>query len=39
MLIGGDKTGTDRFYEEFVPRADNLYNEYLAEIQQEGLIT
>ena len=38
LLIGGDKTGNDRFYEEYVPRADALYDEHLAELRREGLI-
>lgn len=38
LLIGGDKTGNDRFYEEFVPIADRLYDDYLVEIRKEGLI-
>ena len=38
LLIGGDKTGNDRFYEEFVPKADDLYDEHLAELKSEGLI-
>ena len=38
LLIGGDKTGNDRWYEEFVPRADRLYDEHLAELKREGLI-
>jgi hypothetical protein len=29
LLIGGDKTGKDRWYEEFVPIADGLYDEHL----------
>jgi hypothetical protein len=37
-LIGGDKTGDDRFYERMVPWADTLYDEYLAELRKEGLI-
>jgi hypothetical protein len=32
LLIGGDKTGKDRFYEEFVPLADKIYDQYLKEI-------
>jgi hypothetical protein len=32
LLIGGDKTGNDRFYEEFVPLADKIYDQYLQEI-------
>jgi hypothetical protein len=31
LLIGGDKTGNDRFYEEFVPLADKIYNQHLKE--------
>jgi hypothetical protein len=30
LLIGGDKTGDDRFYEEMVPRADAIFDAYLA---------
>lgn len=32
LLIGGDKTGDDRWYEIFVPLADRLYDEHLKEI-------
>jgi hypothetical protein len=39
LLIGGDKTGDDRFYERMVPIADQLYDVYIAEIRKEGLIT
>ena len=38
LLIGGDKTGNDRFYEEYVPVADDLYDEYLEELRREGVI-
>ncbi len=38
LLIGGDKTGNDRWYEEFVPLADRLYDEHLVELKREGLI-
>jgi hypothetical protein len=37
LLLGGDKTGNDRWYLETVPRADNLYDEHLIDIQKEGL--
>jgi hypothetical protein len=37
LLIGGDKTGNDRFYEEYVPRADTLYDTHLKELKAEGL--
>lgn len=38
LLIGGDKTGNDRFYEEYIPIADQLYDVYLEEIKREGLL-
>ena len=38
LLLGGDKTGNDRFYLSFVRRADELYDAYLAELRREGLI-
>jgi len=38
LLIGGDKTGDDRFYERMVPIADQLYDVHIAEIRKEGLI-
>ena len=38
LLIGGDKTGDDRFYERFVPLADRLYDEHLRELKEEGQI-
>jgi len=37
LLIGGDKTGDDRWYEKFVPLADDLYDRHLAELKREGL--
>ncbi len=38
LLIGGDKTGDDRFYDVFIPIADRLYDEHLEELRKEGLI-
>ncbi|TKV74028.1 addiction module toxin RelE [Bradyrhizobium elkanii] len=38
LLIGGDKTGKDRFYEEMAPVADKLYDVHLEELKKEGLI-
>jgi hypothetical protein len=32
LLIGGEKTGNNRFYDEMVPKADKIYDEYLKEI-------
>jgi len=31
LLIGGDKTGNDRWYEEYVPIADKVYDQHLQE--------
>ena len=36
LLIGGDKTGDDRWYEKFVPIADRLYDEHLAACKKEA---
>lgn len=38
LLIGGDKTGDNRFYDRMIPLADRLYDEHLAELRNEGLI-
>ncbi len=38
LLIGGDKTGDDRWYDVYVPRADGLYDEHLEQLRKEGLI-
>jgi hypothetical protein len=38
LLIGGDKTGKTRWYREFVPLADRLYDEHLETLRREGLI-
>ena len=35
LLIGGNKTGDDRFYDVMVPIADKIYDNYLKEIQEE----
>jgi len=35
LLIGGDKTGNDDFYNKMVPKADKIYDEYLREIKEE----
>ncbi len=36
LLIGGDKTGNDRWYDENVPLADRLYDEHLEALKEEG---
>jgi hypothetical protein len=38
LLIGGDKTGDDCFYDRMVPVADALYDVHIDEIRKEGLI-
>lgn len=35
LLIGADKTGDERFYERMIRLADDLYDENLAELDQE----
>jgi hypothetical protein len=35
LLIGGDKTGNDCWYEEMVPKADALFAQHLTEIKRE----
>lgn len=35
LLIGGDKTGNDRWYDEFVPLADTRYDAHLAELARK----
>jgi len=36
LLIGGDKTGNDRWYEQVVPVADRLYDQHLETLRREG---
>ena len=36
LLIGGDKTGQDRWYEQYVPVADRIYKAHLGEIKKEN---
>jgi len=35
LLLGGDKTGDDRWYEKMVPKADVLYKRHLRQIAKE----
>lgn len=34
LLVGGDKTGNNRWYEEYVPVADAVYNRHLRELER-----
>jgi hypothetical protein len=38
LLIGGNKTGKDRWYDEKIPRADALYDEHIRQLRTEGLL-
>ena len=38
LLIGGDKTGSSRWYDVHVPIADRLYDEHLEQLRREGEI-
>ena len=38
LLLGGNKTGNDRWYIEHIPLADKLYDDHLGLLKQEGLI-
>jgi len=35
LLIGGGKTGNDNFYNEMVPLADGIYDNYLKETKEK----
>jgi hypothetical protein len=37
LLIGGNKTGAwERWYQEMIPVADDLFDEHLKELEEEG---
>lgn len=38
LLIAGDKTGDKRWYDIHIPIADELYDEHLIALQEEGLL-
>ncbi len=38
LLIGGNKTGDKRFYAKMIPIADELFDEHLRQLKNEGLI-
>lgn len=35
LLIGGNKGGNERWYEQYIPIADRLYSEHLIELKKE----
>ena len=38
LLLGGNKVGDDRWYDENVPKADDIYEAYITRLREEGLI-
>ena len=38
LLLGGNKVGDNRWYEENVLRADKLYDDHLEELKRERLL-
>jgi hypothetical protein len=36
LLIGGDKTGQDRWYEKYVPQADDILERHLKKLKEEN---
>jgi hypothetical protein len=34
LLIGGDKTGNNRWYEQYVPVADAIYDRHLRDLEE-----
>ncbi len=38
VLLGGDKTGDNGFYDRNIPRAYNLYDEHVARLLREEII-
>ena len=38
LLVGGDKTRGDRWYEVYVPIADGRHDEHLKVLRKQGLI-
>ena len=35
LLIGGDKTGNPKWYEQYVPVADQLFDDHLSQVERE----
>lgn len=38
LLIGGDKTGKNRWYTETIPLADHLYDQHLQTLRKKGIL-
>jgi hypothetical protein len=39
LLLGGDKTGKDRFYEVMVPKAERIWRQFLVDLSVEQKAT
>lgn len=37
LLVGGDKTGNDRWYQQDIPKEDALYDRHVQTLKKEGL--
>jgi len=35
LLIGGNKTGDDRWYDKMIPKADRIYSEHIASLEPQ----
>ena len=35
LLLGGDKTGDERWYQVHIPKADKLYDQHLEELARQ----
>lgn len=35
LILGGNKTGKNRWYDENVPKAENIFEQYLKELEEE----
>jgi hypothetical protein len=35
LLLGGDKTGNPRWYQDFIPKADEIYRRHLRELESQ----
>jgi hypothetical protein len=38
LLIGGEKSGDDRWYDIHISVADQLYDQHIEQLRKEGLI-
>jgi len=36
LLVGGDKTSDDRWYDKYVPLADKIYDQHIKALEKES---